>query len=448
MKENLFDNIGKKLNEYQSPIDLDMEWNRVLEGQQENRKKKRNIWMACFFLAFLGASLIYLAVPNSNSVTAKESNSSLDSKTIEPHNLNSNVVDVEGEKRLDAMTDIKSLVDEVKKASTKKIIPIEPVKINSDGAISKESKLSVEEIKPLRSNDLPQNSKSISRNINVIKDIEKKEPLSEVLLLESLTPKAIPILLVEDIPDPKLISSKPKRSIQFYFNSGLAITKQRFKAKNALSNEYSNLRGNSETPLETYTYDIGANVPIGKKSFVKIGGNYNVNFDKINHVYEVPKAFDLENVLIKKLVNPNTGAVEEVFGDTTIIGSQTITSIQYNTYRSTNLNVSFGHYLFSKNRFSLAITGGLFYNISLSAKGKIISPENEQATLVTLDGYKKSFGLGLIGGADIDFKINESWMLNLRPTASYGVFSATNQSNVLNSNFYKYGISLGIKYKL
>jgi len=357
-------------------------------------------------------------------------------------------VDVDVAKEQDVLSRNRSIVNEVKKISRKEMVHSSYAEFSSDRENSSEPNDPIEENRSLFSKNLPEKSIPLNGNNKTVRDTEQKEYLPTLISLESLTPLAIPTPSIEDIAEPNFRLSKPKRKIEIYFNTGLAITNQIFKAKDASSNDYSSLRDFSENSLETYTYDIGVNIPVGKKSFVKIGGNYNVNYDKINYTYDAPKTFDFENVLIKIRKNPNNEVVEEIFGDTTVIGSETITNTLYNRYSSTNLEVSFGHYLFAKNRLSLAITGGLFYNISLKTKGKVISPENEQAGLVALDGYKKSFGLGLIGGADIDFKINESWMLNLRPTVSYGLFSATNQSNMLNANIHKYGISLGVKYKL
>ena len=443
MKKDLFKNIGKKINDYQSPVDLDREWNGILNRQQE-KKKKRYYWFFSYFGLFLCIlaylSFLYFKPVNAPLATKEHLNSSNIDSTITPDKLITN-----NKKNIPPQNNSNANIPQNK---TTKGSAITSPKKTIESNITLNIPLS-----PSEDNQLITSNKIQQRHSSRIAEVaEGNINLSSVSLLSKLplmTPylkTSTPFIEKSRIIIPNTFNSK--RKIQLYINAGLAITQQRFKAKGTEGNEYSKLRSASETPLETYTYDAGINIAVGKKSFLRIGGNYNINFDKINHQYNSPKDFELKDVIVKKRVFYPSNEIDYVRGDTTITGTQTFSNTQFNKYTSANLSASFGYYFFSKNRFSIAATGGLFYNLHLSAKGKVRSSEDAEGALVELDGYKRSFGLGLLGGVDFDYQINQSLILNLRPIASYGLSSATIQSNILKSNFYSYGISIGIKYNL
>lgn len=444
MKKDLFENIGDKLNQYDSPLDLNAEWNAVSNRQKEG-KRKRMILLGSLLLATLISVVGYFSFGNlaeESPLLPKQDQTSV--KQLPLADLNSETLDLPSEK----------LVEEVEflnKSKEKEIAVVSEVLFAKKQLNQQEDLSTIPDFVESNPTVFKNNQmKTVSPTLET--DLEKPALLGALLELElgkiNLLSQQIDKIELPEITEISLNGEKAtKRKIQLFFNGGLAMTGQKFEAKDNANEAYAQLRSASEMALETYSYEAGANFFINKKSFIRAAADYNIGFDQINYQYNSPKSFEFENVVLRRIIYPN-GDVEEIFGDTTLLGTQTITETQFNKYTSVNLSISFGHVLLEKGRFSLAAMAGLTQNISLKSEGKIISSDNSNAPLKMIDGYKKSYDLGLSGGIDLDYQLTNKMKLNIRPSGAYSLSSATKTENLLDSKFYRVGFSAGVKFDL
>ncbi len=505
MKKEEFDLIGKKISQYESPVDLSTEWKAMLEKQRKLRWKKFfQGGMLVVFLAF-SASMTYWLMSDSKSDLAqtqtpfqKEESRQITLNTdVLKNNTNKNTIttaqkykdqtglvarsnSVEKTKSTLNITGVKkenlavhqklenSLINNIKKSKTlgtilksdnnghlyQQNIATESKEKEIKSNVNQEDKIGQTKLSVTPSNFNQQNRASKPKPPEIK---SKKVPLQtdgfNLLQLPHLEFNLIPddlslakrVKLEKTYPKPFIKPLRTKRKLQLFFNAGMAITKQHLSAKNIEVENYKEIRENSEVALETYTYDVGVNWFVNKKSYLSFGGNYTIHFDEINHSYEKPKLFFFEDVVLRRNIYDN-GNTLEIRSDTSIIGSETMTTQQFNKYSSLNLGVSFGHYILQKKRLGIAINGGVFQNISFKVNGKIKSDGEENNPLENIEGYKKTYGLSLAGGIDFDYNVGHSIILTLRPTMSYSLFSSTANSNILDAKFSRYGVSLGLKY--
>ncbi len=443
MEKNIFEHIGDKLNQYESLVDVEAEWDSIVE-KQNKRKRKRGFFWITFLGSLLLAGVAYLLISPSPNPSQPMGNTPTEKSKAEVYEESASPTTLQKQQQITS--------EETEK---EEIIP----------TFSPTTSTSVKQ--GSRSNQRLSNSLS-AKPFLIEEDLTLKEtadrrpsdqrafqtklsefgPLPSLLLpisLDEALPEQSPVLKTTySSPDLDLPASRP--SLELFVHAGLAISRQKLTAKSIASEDYRTSRADSEQPLETYQYTAGINYYFNRRSYLSFGGHYNIGFDKIIHQYEVPKVYYFENVLLIRRTHSN-GETEEVYGDTSIVGTQAIIDQQFNKYTSINLSISFGHYLLRRSRFGIALNGGLFQNISFQATGKIQSAAVDGGALVAIEGYKKSYGLGLLAGIDFDYKVSRSIVLSFRPSASYGLFSATKKSNVLNANFKQYGLSLGLKYR-
>ncbi len=459
MKKDLFENIGQKLNEYQSPVDLDKEWNDLLDQQSRRRQRRQRIRFLGIFSSLMLSLIIFFYFANyyfeaSNTTNVKSQH------LIEFNNSEQELI--KPDLTLDKDQSVENnKIDQIKQpkqsqqSTTENSRSLSSAISDANKITAKSSKvdISVNRNKSIKSATQSQNINNSDFNLIKENSAKSNNLISQISILPKL-PTIQSLVENSNTQDEKekmkklIILPTVKRKNQLFFNAGIGITHQSFRARDNEWKHYSDLRNESEKPLETYIYELGLNVPFRKKSFLRMSASYNISFDKINHSYDRAREFFLQDILIERRFYPQSGTVEEVFGDTTVLGSQTVNNTQFNKYTSVNLNLLLGYDILTKNRFNIAFTGGLFYNIYLNTSGKIISSENEMSPLEPIHDYKRSFGLGLSGGLDIDYHLHKSWIISLRPSSFYSLSSATTESNKLKSNFHQYGISLGIKYKL
>lgn len=439
MKKNLFEDIAEQLNDYHSPMDLSGEWQAVKAAQQKEKRKRRVVGWAIILLLLLGTGAGYLANtigPVSSSpqrepvqvqAPAAYPQVNIDKKATKIEQYQT--ITASAKSKVEETTVLTPINDETEIIESKNLIStIEATRNDNEIASTIESQTRVES-----TTTLP--PKSIVRQA-VIALI----PTLPVPLL------ATPEKTITPIVDISAETINPSNHVQLFFNAGLAYTKQQLSAKQASADTYRELRSMYETPLETYTYDIGVNIPMGKKSFLSLAGHHEIGFDQLKFNYETPSTYHLENVLLKRITNRFTGEVENVYGDTTVIGSQTVSGTQYNRYTTTSLSASWGYQIFNWKRINVALSGGALYNIALRTKGQTIDNESTNGTLVPLRAYKQSHGFGLIANAQLNYRLGPKLHFGIQASGSYFLSSATIESAVLNSNFYRIGAAAGLRY--
>ncbi len=241
-----------------------------------------------------------------------------------------------------------------------------------------------------------------------------------------------------------------QNSFEIYAGAGLFLTRQGFSAKNSNFENHKLQREKSESPLETYYFDIGLNYFLNKKTFTSIGLSYAQWYDKFVYSYEQEKDYFINNALLKVIVHMPSGMEDRIYGDTTIAGVEKVNVTHFNQYSSTNLSLMAGHYLLQFDKFSLGISGGLDWSFKTSVKGKIASPSTTGILELNSSSfiYEKSFGLGLSASIHADYHVTNRLTVQLRPAGSYYFSSITDDNYGVDAKWYRLGMAVGLKYKL
>ncbi len=473
--KDLHDRIKYRLNDYESPMDLDLEWKAF--SKKRNRRKAL-IWL--FLLIGLlccisiGYFVLQLESDNDlvpNRIEAGKETIEVDRKReVLDHNINlqrpKNAAVLDKER-----LEIDSAIPEKKKGNIAldnfDRTTIDP----SQNRISSKYKMTKHEVVASKKNKTPLLEKGVSVTAESSLNSTKKEHLvgsatkEKVANLEQGKLNFNVLNIGNSFPDLSysnhdldftqlLLPQKAKqeqdlnqRRIEIYTGAGLYYSQQIFEAKKEADQAYAALRQSSETNLESYNVDLGVNYFLSQKSFIGLGLSYSEWYDRLNYTYEKTKTYELENVLVKFIKYRPSGYIEEIYGDTTVIGTQTIKNTRFNQYTSISANLNFGYYFSQKNKFSVGTSGGLIWNFSTQSNGTITSPISSEIERKN-DNYKKSFGLGLNVNVHLDYQLNQKWAIQLRPGANYFISSITAKDDVLTSRFYQFGVLLGIKYKL
>lgn len=483
--KNINEVIKDRLNDYDSPVEANKEWRAFVKRRETKKRKRFSLLLLLTVLIFTSVGIggyFYLQnktainLDDQVAVIVENTDSSLSNKTKEsqvqnkPKNTllnkslqpNKSTQTPENAPQLDALK--KPL--KLKKPETSDLnqamglnqtITANTPALNKNNVsdFSKDNqnlnnKTGVADIEneiEITAKPFKDENKSFDKKPTIertdVRAISNLETLT-MLAVASQNPPLKDLLTKASINAPY-----SKRKIEIYSSVGIGQARQIFKSKNTAENLYENQRKNSETTLESYRFDLGVNVFIKNNVFINPNIVYHQWYDRVNHQFTLEKDFQIENALLKKITYLPSGEVEAVYGDTLVAGTRSTKATIFNQYRTIDLGINIGKYLFNKNRLELGAFGGLNWNIYAKTKGQIIDSADSASSLVDISkSYKRTFGLGLTGGLIVNYKLNQIVLIQIRPSANYYMRSVTEDSSVLNSKLFRYGINAGINIKL
>ena len=280
---------------------------------------------------------------------------------------------------------------------------------------------------------------------------DKEQPLSVIGLpfkISTLEKNKITPIMAS-----KPISNTKSKHLEIYAGSGVFSTQQRFSTQDNMKKDYAALRNETETDLATFAFDAGINYWFSDKNFIAIGVQHNRWYDRLNYTYKQPKDYTYENILLRIVKNEQLGTQEGQYGDTVITGTEIVKMTHYNRYVSSNLRLLLGRQIWSRKRLSLDLAGGMDWSVFATAKGNIAAPISTGGIfdLQNTGGntmYKKSLGIGLSGTMSVNYRLNQHWAIQFRPSATYFLSDAARANAFTEARFYRFGAMLGLRYRL
>ena len=291
---------------------------------------------------------------------------------------------------------------------------------------------------------------STTTEINIV-SVDKIQPLSAATLPFKISPLEkkiiIPMMAAEPRPNTK------SKHFEIYAGTGIFSTQQRFSTQDNANKDYVSLRNETETSLTTFAFDAGVNYWFLEKNFMSIGVQHNSWYDRFNYTYEQPKDYAYENIVLRIIKNEQLGTEESEYGDTVVQGSETVKMTYFNKYVSTNLRLLLGRQIWSHKRLSFDLSGGMDWSVIASAKGNIAAPISTGGILDLQNTggntiYKKSLGIGLSGAMSVNYRLNQHWAIQFRPSATYFLSDAARANAFAEARFYRFGAMLGLRYRL
>ncbi len=477
--------IEERINDYASPLDVDVAWSAFGERKQreKDRRKRYFLLLLFLFLLFGTCTVFYFGTDQvtggKTNAFAMEKESGItplerEEKQITHQGITDSQLSIIDKAESTSPLTKRERKSEVELASSR-VTELKKLKKLEENFYEQQAETSVLGTKGEEGNKEVANSETVTINEKSTKITkEVKSTLSEVASINSKTIAntssskeaqqkfIIPFvaqrsleLLEKRTPRQKLYFhqlTKPpsavrtSRKLETYVLGGLYRSQQKFSATKSEAEAYQERRSNSETNLETYALELGINYYLAKRSFIGFGIHYAQWYDRLDIQYDRERVYEFENVVVKTIKRQPQGTIDEIYGDTTIVGVETVLAKYYNTYTTISGSLIFGHYFLQKNRFLLGLSGGLNYNFQAETKGKIAAGTGEEM-VINNDNYRAAFGLGVAMNIHLDYKINARLYLEVRPGANYWLSSITKDNDRLQAHLYQFGLMTGLKYR-
>ncbi len=490
---DIFDGIKNKLQDYESPLNQDEVWAELLvqKRARERSKKRRVIWLFLGCLFGLGGLLYWVESAQwtkqpiaqndqkpSNEIAIISENSS---KKADNNSLPANTSSDANQTHITHQN----------QKNTVKLLPKQTFFSDKNKLMQKD--FSTSDVDQNRNTTPPAGSsimptdgftfstQSMERNVLLSPSLAEKVENTPLFTQQTNTtlnntttdanaiyPDKIQFLSAAELPfkisplEKKIVitmmASKPmpntkSKHFEVYVGSGVFSTQQRFSTQDNMNKDYVALRNETETDLATFAFDAGINYWFSDKNFITIGVQHNRWYDRFNYTYKQPKDYTYENILLRIVKNEQLGTQESQYGDTVITGTEIVKMTHYNRYVSTNLRLLLGRQIWSRKRLCLDLAGGMDWSVFATAKGNIAAPistggifdlQNTGGTTI----YKKSLGIGLSGTMSVNYRLNQHWAIQFRPSATYFLSDAARANAFAEARFYRFGAMLGLRYRL
>ena len=489
---DIFDGIKNKLQHYESPMNQDEVWAELLvqKRARERSKKRRIIWLFLGCLFGLGGILYWVEhtqwtkhpfaqknpVSNEIAITSDNSSTKERKKSIlgnTPPDAGNSIIERQTPQNAakslskhsffsdkntllqkDYNTPTVATSQHTPSATGNQTIsiapPISPIQDIKTGTLLAASLAGNSVDKGTISYPLSARDVSTTTEINIV-SVDKIQPLSAATLPFKISPleKKIIIPMMAAGPRPNTKS----KHFEIYAGTGIFSTQQRFSTQDNANKDYVSLRNETETSLTTFAFDAGVNYWFLEKNFMSISVQHNSWYDRFNYTYEQPKDYAYENIVLRIIKNEQLGTEESEYGDTVVQGSETVKMTYFNKYVSTNLRLLLGRQIWSHKRLSFDLSGGMDWSVIASAKGNIAAPISTGGILDLQNTggntiYKKSLGIGLSGAMSVNYRLNQHWAIQFRPSATYFLSDAARVNAFAEARFYRFGAMLGLRYRL
>ncbi|MEL6391798.1 MAG: hypothetical protein AAFR97_03540, partial [Bacteroidota bacterium] len=456
---------------YQSPVDVDQLWAEI-EPEVQHAKKNRR-WLFLLLFGLIGCLAFWSYFYSSKEVTPFPSDGQAPSLVSQQDNTSLATENIESTHSKEAdQTTVENIGTFLptwhRQASADQNIrgifrsPHENLQIeNRDGTI------------PEQSDDLTKPGAhpfilsqalfldGIDHPLNGGIQIEFSSPATTQRNIRSANhtrQKSFPSLFSPDIPLlnlPVALKSSPlptqspeseqreKGRTMVYLTAGIGTTQQRLPTSGP---DTTVRRRDNEQPLETISLELGARWPLSRKAYASTGIFFNSWVDRFTAQYRVNQEFTLEDVLLQRILNPITGDVQEIFGDTTVIGTRTVSATHYNKYRSFGLAIGLGINVWEHGKWQLDVGMDALLDIRLTAEGKYLEERTLISDLQNIGYSRNRLGWNARAQLSLSYDINSNWTILLAP------YAQNRLSNLLGSGeqkitYWRIGTNLGVGYR-
>lgn len=239
------------------------------------------------------------------------------------------------------------------------------------------------------------------------------------------------------------VDGAEKGSPMVYLTTGLGRTAQRLLASSADSTLRSN---ENEQALETVSVELGARWLLSKRTYATTGIFYNNWIDRFSADYTAEQEFSLENVLLQRIENQITGEVQEIFGDTTVIGTRSVSAVHYNQYQSFGVVLGVGINIWGQGKWRLDLGLDALLEMRLMAKGRYLSQQDQISDLGDYGYSRNKLGWNARAQLSLAYDLSSSW------TISFSPYVQNRFSNMIDNDnnrvtYWRVGANLGVGYR-
>ncbi|MEL6141431.1 MAG: hypothetical protein AAFU67_07415 [Bacteroidota bacterium] len=451
----LEDQLKDRLRQYGSPIDLDAEWQSLQPHLKQPRRRRWLIWwFSLVSVSLIAMTLFFLTRPT----VPKEQSSTTPTVAAPPSAL---VPAKQERSQTISKEEPSDRSDELQPNSSSAIFSgsnFSDSQTGQNGVHPVSTKVGKTSINAaMVSTPQPQMAIGSSQETAIkharFAEIQPAPLASAVPLLSTKLiplPNRVRILSVQTTTPLEMNPQVTKRAASLFAQGGLGFTQQRFQARTTEGEAFANQRKQTESPLETYSFSLGLQLPISPKQHLVAAVAFHEWYDRLDLQFSREQDYLLENVLLQIRESQPSGVQEEIYGDTTVVGLQHQRIRHYNRYRSYSLQLGIGQELFNKGPWSLSAQLGIQWDFNVAVEGLSSQAEINTGTLDLAEAevYKNSFGVGAQLGLNLQYQFTPVLDLRFSPTLQWQPNSLTTADYPIKSTYTRVGAMIGLSYRL
>lgn len=274
-------------------------------------------------------------------------------------------------------------------------------------------------------------------------------PLVHVSLDETQANRALTISPLKSVGQNQLLpnplpTSRHKIIYSIGAYGGVSATTSTLTAKNSGSDEYLDLRNQTEKQLETIQFglEVGAEVFNGLtiKSGIEISRIARV-FTFNDEIIAIDSVYGLKEIF----VNNQTNDTINVYGQVPVITTTEYQKKTYNNITQIDIPIKIG-YTFHSEKWRFGLDVGSVINLNTSYTGEILSPNTGFYALNSdpENWFKTNTGIAFTAGVSMGYSLGSSFEIYLAPMyRSASVYST--DANPIKQAHARFGANLGIR---
>lgn len=267
------------------------------------------------------------------------------------------------------------------------------------------------------------------------------------------------ITVEEDIPGKKKEHAAPDKQLKknkwsIAMEAGLHQHSWSMKAPNAETTTYLDFRNETEKSTLGYQGGLRFQYDLSARLYLGSGLNYKRYWTKAQAERTFTQQVMKSNVLIKQIINPNTGEViDEVYGDAEITQHTHRRVDQNNQFDQVQLPLYLGYELIKRKKWALGLEFGGSIGYWVKREGAVIGKEidldllvfdNNNTTLITT---KKTLTNGYISPI-INWQISPIYTMYFRGVVEQSFNDWLGTADDLQIKPMDFGVVVGVNYKL
>ena len=464
-----FDDLKKQFDDSMNshPIPEGYEWEAMKDGifnkMSDNKRKVKRFPIYFFLLAFALIGTVYLLISNQtvesdplqthktlqpatpdNSINASEALSPSHQKSISdrtdlvepaakndiPTRDNQQITSTDSQQEHESPNDYRSA--SVKTRPTGQSISAK-ISDRAMHTIHDDHDMSHIENMPAEDNSLPLPTRSISEVMQ--HELDKLHMPALNMFPANLT---MNVNKLDPIPESKYTAEV---SSMYSLSSGLLVWSGRYKGDAS----YIARRNQASKPLPGFHLHLNRHVPINDGLSLSIGLNYQELFQQFNIQVDTLVSKTFESALLRTDRSAISGRIiQEVYGDTTIMKSQTRTVRHLNAYKSVGMELGLRKKFSLSRKFAAVIGIGSVVGYRTQSSGKTLGSQDQ--ILVFDNGRKpyQTFSMRMTGGIELDYALTSQLSLSTGFSTSKYVTNLSNEPGVQFRPII-YQFSLGMK---
>ncbi|MBK6619926.1 MAG: hypothetical protein IPG32_03265 [Saprospirales bacterium] len=219
-----------------------------------------------------------------------------------------------------------------------------------------------------------------------------------------------------------------------------------FRSLGSKSQEFADYAG-SRDKMEEVRGGFTTGVRLSAVTNFGVSVRTGIQYGQINEVlnYRDPNDF-------RMIVTNVYDQLGNIIGTDTTFQAGTHRVVSYNRYRMLDVPLMAG-YEFQFPRFSMAVHGGVYFNLLFAQKGKILGPDGEPVGVTSgtpnaFPAFKDELGMSLAGSIGFNYRLTPDIQFIVEPQFRIILDPVTRSAYPLKQDYFLTGVTMGVRKSL